>query len=87
MCGYTAIPKDGRTCGMCCLCILVFKKTQLTVISIQMLDRLSTMTAKTIVEYTAEHEGYRCGYCHSPNTKCSHGLCSAASICDIVSCS
>jgi len=33
-----------------------------------------TMTAKTIVEYTAGHEGYRCGYCQSPSTKCSHGL-------------
>jgi len=46
-----------------------------------------TMTAKTIVEYTAEHEGYRCGYCQSPNTKYTHGLCSAASICDHCVCS
>jgi len=29
---------------------------------------------KTIVEYFAEHEGYRCGYCKSPNTNFSHGM-------------
>lgn len=28
----------------------------------------------SIVEYFAEHEGYRCGYCKSPNTCYSHGM-------------
>lgn len=27
----------------------------------------------SIVEYYAEHEGYKCGYCKSPNTNFSHG--------------
>jgi len=33
------------------------------------------MTDKTVVEYTAGHEGYHCGYCHSSSTKYTHGLC------------
>ncbi|CAL1682933.1 unnamed protein product [Lasius platythorax] len=28
----------------------------------------------SIVEYYAEHEGYKCGYCKSPNTNFSHGM-------------
>ncbi|XP_011876560.1 PREDICTED: arginyl-tRNA--protein transferase 1 isoform X1 [Vollenhovia emeryi] len=28
----------------------------------------------SIVEYYAEHEGYRCGYCKNPNTNFSHGM-------------
>lgn len=27
----------------------------------------------SIVEYYAEHKGYKCGYCKSPNTNFSHG--------------
>jgi len=27
----------------------------------------------SIVEYYAEHEGYKCGYCKSPDTNFSHG--------------
>jgi hypothetical protein len=27
----------------------------------------------SIVEYYAEHEGYRCGYCKSSDTNYSHG--------------
>lgn len=27
----------------------------------------------SIVEYYAEHEGYRCGYCKSTDTNYSHG--------------
>ncbi|XP_020290238.1 arginyl-tRNA--protein transferase 1 isoform X3 [Pseudomyrmex gracilis] len=29
---------------------------------------------RSIVEYYAEHEGYKCGYCKSPDTNVSHGL-------------
>lgn len=29
----------------------------------------------SIVEYYAEHESYRCGYCRSPDTNFSHGEC------------
>ncbi|XP_029168996.1 arginyl-tRNA--protein transferase 1 isoform X2 [Nylanderia fulva] len=28
----------------------------------------------SIVEYFAEHEGYKCGYCKSPDTNFSHGM-------------
>lgn len=28
---------------------------------------------RSIVEYYAEHEGYKCGYCKSPDTNVSHG--------------
>jgi len=28
----------------------------------------------SIVDYYAEHSGYRCGYCKSPNTNYSHGM-------------
>ncbi|XP_014486231.1 PREDICTED: arginyl-tRNA--protein transferase 1 isoform X2 [Dinoponera quadriceps] len=28
----------------------------------------------SIVEYYAEHEGYKCGYCKSPDTNFSHGI-------------
>lgn len=28
----------------------------------------------SIVEYYAEHEGYKCGYCKSPDTNFSHGM-------------
>ncbi|XP_012218425.2 arginyl-tRNA--protein transferase 1 isoform X1 [Linepithema humile] len=28
----------------------------------------------SIMEYYAEHEGYKCGYCKSPNTNFSHGM-------------
>jgi len=38
------------------------------------------MTDKTIVEYSAEREAYHCGYCDSPYTKYTHGLC--CSICN-----
>lgn len=31
---------------------------------------------QSIVEYFAEHEGYRCGYCGSSDTNCSHGMLS-----------
>jgi len=31
-------------------------------------------TEYSIVEWRSEHEGYRCGYCHSPNTNFSHGM-------------
>uniref|UniRef100_A0A0B7AKI3 N-end aminoacyl transferase N-terminal domain-containing protein n=1 Tax=Arion vulgaris TaxID=1028688 RepID=A0A0B7AKI3_9EUPU len=31
-------------------------------------------TDPTIVEYSAEHERYRCGYCGSENTNYSHGM-------------
>jgi len=30
--------------------------------------------SQSIVEYFAEHEGYRCGYCKSPDTNFSHGM-------------
>lgn len=29
--------------------------------------------ARTIVEYFAEHEAYRCGYCGKSDTNFSHG--------------
>jgi hypothetical protein len=32
-----------------------------------------TNTDYSIVEYYAEHEGYRCGYCKSADTNYSHG--------------
>lgn len=31
------------------------------------------MTEDSIVEYFAEHEGYKCGYCKSPDSNYSHG--------------
>jgi len=37
-----------------------------------------TMTDKSIVEYSAERKGYHCGYCDSPSTKFTHGLCNSA---------
>jgi len=42
------------------------------------------MTNRSIVEYCAEHEAYHCGYCHSPDTKYTHGLCSDDSTCNIL---
>lgn len=29
---------------------------------------------RSIIEYHAEHEGYKCGYCKKPNTNFSHGI-------------
>jgi len=31
------------------------------------------MSDASIVEYFAEHEHYKCGYCGSPDTNSSHG--------------
>ncbi|TGZ52765.1 Arginyl-tRNA--protein transferase 1 [Temnothorax longispinosus] len=34
---------------------------------------MASRQSYSIVEYYAEHEGYRCGYCKNPNTNFSHG--------------
>jgi len=39
------------------------------------------MTANSIVEYSAGRQGYRCGYCGSPSTKYSNGLCFDIGVC------
>ncbi|XP_071579278.1 arginyl-tRNA--protein transferase 1 isoform X3 [Temnothorax nylanderi] len=35
---------------------------------------MASRQSYSIVEYYAEHEGYRCGYCKNPNTNFSHGM-------------
>jgi len=39
------------------------------------------MSDMSIVEYSGERKGYRCGYCDSSSTKYTHGLWYSASIC------
>jgi len=33
------------------------------------------MVEHSIVEFSMDHSGHRCGYCHSSSTSYSHGLC------------
>ena len=35
---------------------------------------MSRQSSLSIVEYFAEHEGYKCGYCGQEDTNFSHGM-------------
>ena len=35
---------------------------------------MSRQSSLSIVEYFAEHEGYKCGYCGREDTNFSHGM-------------
>lgn len=35
---------------------------------------MSRQSSLSIVEYFAEHEGYKCGYCGKEDTNFSHGM-------------
>lgn len=39
-----------------------------------------TMGAHSIVEFSLDHNGYSCGYCHSSSTSYSHGLCYSVTV-------
>lgn len=54
---------DDNAMKVECAKVLVFSTFDFTV-----------MASYTVVEYFAEHERYRCGYCGSSDTNYSHGI-------------
>ena len=74
--------RPGATSN-CSLVVYIYITVVISITSVEQV--VVTMAEHSIVEFSMDHSGHSCGYCHSSSSSYSHGLCWVPVSCSSIS--